>query len=50
MNHLVQIYALFHMWQWKLYYVSIIPDRHNSIPIFISDKPSVFVGTDFFSL
>ena len=30
------------------YYVSIIPDRSASIPIFISDKPSVSIGTYFF--
>ena len=30
------------------YYVSIIPDRYRSVPIFISDRPSVSIGTDFF--
>ena len=29
-------------------YVSIIPDRYRSVPIFISDKPSVSIGTEFF--
>ena len=29
------------------YYVSIIPDRYRSVPIFISDRPSVSIGTDF---
>ena len=32
----------------SLYYVSIIPDRYGSVPIFISDRPSVFIGTYFF--
>ena len=31
-----------------LYYVSVIPDRYRSVPIFISDRPSVSIGTDFF--
>ena len=31
-----------------LHYVSVIPDRYRSVPIFISDRPSVFIGTDFF--
>ena len=31
-----------------LYYVSIIPDRYGSVPIFISDRPSVSIGTYFF--
>ena len=31
-----------------LYYVSIIPDRYCSVPIFISDRPSVSIGTYFF--
>ena len=30
------------------YYVSIIPDRYVSVPILISDRPSVFNGTYFF--
>ena len=29
-------------------YLSIIPDRYRSVPIFISDKPSVPIGTDVF--
>ena len=32
----------------NLYYVSIIPDRYGSVPIFISDRNSVFIGTYFF--
>ena len=30
------------------YTVSIIPDRYRSVPIYISDRPSVSIGTDFF--
>ena len=30
------------------YYVSIIPDRCSSVPIFISDRSSVSIGTYFF--
>ena len=39
-----------HMKDFSLIYhhVSIIPDRYHSIPIFISDRPSVSIGTDFF--
>ena len=29
-------------------YVSIIPDRYGSVQIFISDRPSVSIGTYFF--
>ena len=32
----------------KRYYVSIIPDRYRSVPVFISDRPSVSIGTDLF--
>ena len=32
----------------NLYYVSIIPDRYGSVPIFISDRNSVSIGTYFF--
>ena len=32
----------------NLYYISIIPDRYRSIPIFISDRPSVSIETDLF--
>ena len=30
-----------------LNYASIIPDRYRSVPIFISDRPSVSIRTDF---
>ena len=30
-----------------IYYVSIIPDRYGTIPIFVSDRPSVSIGTFF---
>ena len=33
-----------------LYYFSIMPDRYGSVPIFISDRPSVFIGTIFFGM
>ena len=29
-------------------YVSIIPDRYRSVPVFISDRLSVSIGTYFF--
>ena len=32
----------------NLYYVCIIPDRYGSVPILISDRPSVSIGTYFF--
>ena len=31
-----------------LYYVSVIPDRYRPVPVFISDRPSVSIRTDFF--
>ena len=30
------------------YSVSIIPDRYHSVPMFISDRPSVSIEMDFF--
>ena len=32
----------------SLYYVSIIPDRYDSVSMFISDRPSVSIETNFF--
>ena len=32
----------------NIVYVSIIPDRNRSVQIFISDRPSVSIGTNFF--
>ena len=32
----------------NLYYVSMIPDRYHSVTIFILDRLSVSIGTDFF--
>ena len=29
------------------YYVPIIPDRYLSVPVFISDRPSASIGTEF---
>ena len=29
-------------------FVSTIPDRYGSVPIFLLDRPSVSIGTDFF--
>ena len=34
----------------NLYYVSIIPDCYRSVPILMTDRPSVSIGTDFFSV
>ena len=31
-----------------LYYVSIIMDCYHSVPVFMSDRPSVSIETDFF--
>ena len=31
-----------------IYYVSIILDRYGSVQIFVSDRPSVSIGTYFF--
>ena len=31
-----------------LYYVSIMPDHYRSVPILITDRPSLSIGTDFF--
>ena len=31
----------------NLYYVSIVPDRYRSVPVFISARSSVSIGTDF---
>ena len=32
------------------YSVSIIPDRYHSVPMFISDRPSVSIEMDFFGM
>ena len=34
----------------NIYYVSIIPDRYRSVSVFISDRPSVSIGTEFFGM
>ena len=42
------IIKLYHFFYECFMLFSIIPDRYLSVPIFISDRPSVFIGTDFF--